>query len=195
MGSNSKDEVSASSDPQESGHASSNSEDEISAPSAPKGRATPRPTPRTRFPPRPTPRRGFQLVRSHRKGSASSDPRGSDSVSPGPWESDLLPDKSSGPGVGPEPLQPLRHGGARPGARLGRVLMRLAVASGYAGRLTSPIASTGQHYATNSPPEHHPMSVNWRMASVRGPFDHSFRSDRMEDKNGARRPHVCCSGQ
>ena len=26
-------------------------------------------------------------------------------------------------------------------------------------------------------------------------FDHSVRSDVMEDKNGARRPQVCCSGQ
>jgi len=69
-----------------------------------------------------------------------SDPRGSDSVSPGPqgeisassvpWGSDLLSDKNSGPREGPEPLQPLRHGGARPGARLGRILIQLAVASG-----------------------------------------------------------------
>ena len=74
----------------------------------------------------------------------------------------MLPNKSSGPRVGPEPLQPLRHGGARPGARLGRDLMRLAVASGHAGRLTSPTPSTGQHCAANSLPDHCPTSVDRR---------------------------------
>ena len=84
--------------------------------------------------------------------------------------------------------------------------MRLAVASGHAGRLTSPTASTGQHCAANSLPNHHPTSVNQRqltgtvlpaprMASIKGPFDHSVRSDGIKDKNDARRPHVCCSGQ
>ena len=118
----------------------------------------------------------------------------------------MLPDKSSGPRVGPEPLQPLRHGGARQRALLERILMRLAVASGHARRLMSIIASTGQHCAANSLPDHRPTSVDRRqltgtvppaprMASVRGPFDHFVRSDGMEDKNGARRPHVCCSGQ
>ena len=118
----------------------------------------------------------------------------------------MLPDKSIGRRVGPEPLQPLRREGTCPGARLGRVLMRLAVASGHAGRLTSPTASTGQHCAANSLLDHRPTSVDPRqlngnvppaprIASVRGPFDHSVRSDGMEDKNGARRPHVCCSGQ
>jgi len=87
-----------------------------------------------------------------------------------------------------------------------RVLMRLAVASGHAGRLTSPTVSIGWHCAANSLPDHHPMSVNRhqltstvpstpRMASVRGPFDHSVRSDGMKDKNGARRSHICRSGQ
>ena len=118
----------------------------------------------------------------------------------------MLPDKSSGPRVGPEPFQPLWHGGACPRARLGRILMRLVVVSGHAGRLTSPIASIGQHCAANSLLDHRPTSVNRRqltgtvppaprMASVKGPFDHSIRLDGMEDKNGARRPHVCCSGQ
>ena len=60
----------------------------------------------------------------------------------------------------------------------------------------SIIASTGQHCAANSLPDHCPTSVNRRqltgtvplaprMASVRGPFDHSARSDGMGDKNGA----------
>ena len=119
------------------------SEDEVSASSYPKAWA---PTPLTLG-------RGLRLIRSHGEGSALSDPRGSDSVSPGPqgkisaspvpWGSDLLPDKSSGPRVGPEPLQPLRRGGARPGARLERVLMQLAVALDHAGRLMSPTASIG----------------------------------------------------
>ena len=159
---------------------------------------------------------GLRLIRSYGEGSASSDPRGLDFISPVrqgeisalpiPWGSDLLPDKSSGPRVGPEPLQPLWHGGARPEAHLGCILMRLAIASGHAGRLTSPIASTCRHCATNSLPNHHPTSVNQRqltgtvlpaprMASIKGPFDHSVRSDGMEDKNDAQRPHACCSGQ
>ena len=118
----------------------------------------------------------------------------------------MLPDKSSGPRVEPEPLQPLWHGGARLGAHLGRVLMQLAVASGHAGRLMLPTMSIGQHCAGNSLPDHRPTSVNQRqltgtvlpaprMASVRGPFDHSIRSEGTEDKSSARRPHVCCSGQ
>ena len=74
----------------------------------------------------------------------------------------MLPDKNSGTGVGPEPLQPLRHGGACPGACLGRDLMRLAIASGHAGRLTSPTPSIGQHRATNSLPDHRPTSVDRR---------------------------------
>ena len=84
--------------------------------------------------------------------------------------------------------------------------MQLAVASGHAGKLASPIASTGQHCATNSLPDHRPTSVDRRrltgtvssaprMASVRGPFDHSIYLDGMEDKNDARCPHVCYSGQ
>ena len=118
----------------------------------------------------------------------------------------MLPDKSSGPRVGPKPLQPLQHGGARLGARLGHDLMQLAVTSSLARRLTSPTPSIGQHCAANSLPDHRPTSVDRhqltgivppapRMASVRGPFDHSVRSDGMEDKNGARHTHVCCSGQ
>ena len=118
----------------------------------------------------------------------------------------MLSDQSSGPRVGLKLLQPLRHGGAHLGARLGHVLMRLAIASGHAGKLTSPIASTGQHCAANSLPDHRPTSVNRRpltgtvplaprMASVRGPSDHSVHSDGIEDKNGARRSHVSCSNQ
>ena len=129
----------------------SDSEDEVSASSDTKAWA---PTLRMRFLPHPTPRRGLQLIRFHGEGSALSDPRGSDSVSPGsqgaisaspdPWGSDLLPDQSSGPRVGLEPLQPLQHRSARLGARLGRVLMRLAVASGHAGKLTSPPTTMNQ---------------------------------------------------
>ena len=84
--------------------------------------------------------------------------------------------------------------------------MQLAVTSGHAGKLTSPIASTGQHCTANSLLDHRPTSVNRcqltgtvppapRMASVRGPFDHSVRSDGMEDRNDARHLHVCCSIQ
>ena len=142
------------------------------------------------------PQGGLRLVQRPGSDSVSPGPQGEISASPIPWESDLLPDKSNGPRVGLEPLQPLRHGGAQPGARLGRVLMRLAVASGHCGKLTSLIMLIGQHYAANSLPKHRPMSVNWhqltgavlpapRMASVRGPFDHSVRSDGMEDKNDA----------
>ena len=69
-----KDATAASSYPQGSGHASSDSEDEVSASFDPKAWAG---TP-------PAPGRGVQLVRSHGEGSASSDPRGSDYVSPGP---------------------------------------------------------------------------------------------------------------
>ena len=172
------------------------SEDEVSTSSEPKAWAA---TP-------PTPGCGLRLVRSHGEGSASSDTRGSNSVSPGPkgeisaspvpWGLDLLPNKSSGPRVGLEPFQPLWHGGACPRARLGRILMRLVVVSGHAGRLTSPTASTGQHCAINSLPDHRPTLVDRRqltgtvppaprMASVRGPFDHSIRLDGMEDKNDA----------
>ena len=175
-----------------------NSKDEVSASSDPKAWAATSLTPGC----------GLRLVRSHGEGSASSDPRVLDSVSLGPQGeisaslvplgSNLLPDKSSGPRVGPEPLQPLRRGGARPEARLGRVLMRLAVASGHAGRLTSPTASTSQHCATNSLPKHRPTLLNQhqltsailpapRMASVRGSSNHFVRSDGTEHKNGVRR--------
>ena len=64
--------------------------------------------------------------------------------------------------MGPEPLQPLQHGGTRLGAHLGRVLMRLVVASGHAGRLMLPIASIGQHCAANSLPDHRPTLVDQR---------------------------------
>ena len=69
-----KDATATSSDSQGPGNVSSNSEDEVSASFDPKAWA---PTP-------PTSGHGLQLVRSHGEGSASSDPRGSDSVSPGP---------------------------------------------------------------------------------------------------------------
>ena len=141
----------ASSDPQGLGHVLSDAEDEVSASSDPQGP-------------------GHVSSDAEDEVPASPNPRGSDSVSPSsqgeifaspdPWGSDLLPDQSSGPRVGLESLQPLRHGSARSGARLGRVLMRLAVASGHVGKLASSIASTDQHCAANSLPDHRPTPVD-----------------------------------
>ena len=68
-----KDATVASSDPQGPGHASSDSKDEVSASSDPKAWAL---TPRTRFPPRPNPRRGLRLLRPQGAGSDSSGPMG-----------------------------------------------------------------------------------------------------------------------